>query len=229
MKLLIQNEKKKERKVFGLDISEISLILVNIFILVELFFFGLNTFSILFIYWFENIIIWLFYIFKQLVPWPRPLVYQALNLLSDLIIFPFIMLIQLALMGSLQLSSFTWNINFIYNLIITSLFNIMVVSSPYFIFTCILLFLSHGISFYKNFLKGGEWIDPNPKEILIGPYRRIFVMQLAIIFGVIFILITGIPKIAISFFILLKIIADLMAHRKERRLAKSKVSYTFKS
>ena len=79
------------------------------------------------------------------------------------------------------------------------------------------LFISHGISFYFNYLKGGERFRMSPGQCMGQPYSRIVVMQLTIIGGAFLVLnMHSVVVSVLPFFIGLKTLADFWAHRRER-------------
>ncbi|MGD9055674.1 MAG: DUF6498-containing protein, partial [Desulfobacterales bacterium] len=55
------------------------------------------------------------------------------------------------------------------------------------------LFVSHGISFIKNFINGQQYLLLKMKDIMMRPYKRIMLMHLAIIFGGVLIMKLGSP------------------------------------
>lgn len=77
------------------------------------------------------------------------------------------------------------------------------------------LFLSHGVSFFTNFLWRREYAGRDPSEQMKEPYKRIAVMHISIIFGGWFILALGTPAWALVLLVVLKTGVDLAAHRKE--------------
>lgn len=80
------------------------------------------------------------------------------------------------------------------------------------------LFLSHGASFFINFIGKKEYVayDKHDKaKQLNRPYKRIALMQITLIFGGLLILTFKIPVIGVAVLILLKIIVDLRSHIKE--------------
>ncbi len=79
------------------------------------------------------------------------------------------------------------------------------------------LFLSHGISFFTNFLRRREYAGRDPAEQMKEPYKRIVVMHVSIIFGGWFILTLGAPVWALLLLVGLKTGVDVVAHRKEHR------------
>jgi hypothetical protein len=80
-----------------------------------------------------------------------------------------------------------------------------------------LMFISHGISFYTNFIKKSEF----EKNSMVGLFFKIFFLRLAPIHFFIFLssylLNSIVGPILISFFILVKTAIDLLFHLIEHR------------
>jgi hypothetical protein len=79
----------------------------------------------------------------------------------------------------------------------------------------VVLVISHGVSFYENFLGEHEFEDATVKGLMTAPYQRIMVMHLTLIVGGWIIMLVGMPAGALVVLVLLKIAADLHAHRTE--------------
>jgi len=77
------------------------------------------------------------------------------------------------------------------------------------------LFMSHGVSFFSNFLGKREYATTSISEVMTAPYNRIMVMQLAIIFGGWIIMLLNAPEGAVVLLVVLKTVLDLRAHGKE--------------
>ena len=77
------------------------------------------------------------------------------------------------------------------------------------------LFISHGVSFYTNFLGEREYEGATIKGLMTAPYQRIILMHLTLIFGGWIIMLLGMPAGALGVLLLLKTAADLQAHRTE--------------
>jgi hypothetical protein len=71
------------------------------------------------------------------------------------------------------------------------------------------------VSFVDNFLGRREYVGTTMNALMIAPYRRIMVMQVALIFGGWIILLLKTPVPALALLILLKTALDFTAHRKE--------------
>jgi hypothetical protein len=72
------------------------------------------------------------------------------------------------------------------------------------------LFISHQISYKKNFIGGKEYKNLAVSRALITPYRRVIPVHIAIMFGAI----SGIPGIIL---VSLKTIIDLLTHYMEHK------------
>lgn len=84
-----------------------------------------------------------------------------------------------------------------------------------------LLAVSHGVSFFRNFLGKREYEGRTVENQMFRPYRRVALMM-AIVFGGIFLVaITGLPKIAALLFVAFKLLVDLRAHFRDRDSGKA--------
>jgi len=79
------------------------------------------------------------------------------------------------------------------------------------------LAVSHGISFVKNFLYGQEYRSLKLNEIMMRPYKRIVLMQVAVIAGGVFVMKLGSPVALLCVLILLKIAMDVGLHVRSHR------------
>jgi uncharacterized protein DUF6498 len=81
----------------------------------------------------------------------------------------------------------------------------------------IALAVSHGLSFWFNYLGRGEYRRTSPAAQMFAPYGRLFVLHITIIFGGIAIAITGAPAAAVAVLVLLKTAMDVGFHLAEHR------------
>jgi len=77
------------------------------------------------------------------------------------------------------------------------------------------LFISHGFSFYKNFMGRQEYRGRTLNQQMTEPYSRIIFMHLVLIFGGGLSLILGNPAPVLILVIGLKIYFDVKAHLKQ--------------
>ena len=77
------------------------------------------------------------------------------------------------------------------------------------------LFISHGVSFFTNYLGQREYLGTDLKTQMSEPYKRIMVMHMTIIMGGFLTMLLRTPEAAVLVLIVLKTAADLRAHRGE--------------
>ncbi|MEE4294822.1 MAG: DUF6498-containing protein [Xanthomonadales bacterium] len=85
------------------------------------------------------------------------------------------------------------------------------------------LTLSHGYSFFANFLGKGEYRRRTVSNQMNEPYSRIVFMHLVLIFGGGLAMFLGEPTIVILIVIALKILVDIRAHVRQRSKASANV------
>jgi len=79
------------------------------------------------------------------------------------------------------------------------------------------IFISHGVSFFTNFLGRREYVGRTGQQQMAEPYRRLMVMHVTLIFGGMAIMALGQPVYALTLLVVLKIGIDLYSHLRERR------------
>jgi hypothetical protein len=77
------------------------------------------------------------------------------------------------------------------------------------------LLLSHGFSFVRNFLLGGERLRLSPPAAMMQPYGRIFVMHLTLLFGTMLALAVGSSPLVVALLVVLKTAVDARQHLRE--------------
>jgi hypothetical protein len=83
----------------------------------------------------------------------------------------------------------------------------------------IALLLSHGASFFLNYIGRGEYVTATPGGQMAGVYGRVVVLHLTIIFGSFVVAFLGAPIGALLVLVVLKTAFDLGLHLRERRRA----------
>ncbi len=78
-------------------------------------------------------------------------------------------------------------------------------------------FISHGVSYVKNFIGSGEYKRVTANKLMIRPYGRMIVLHITIIFGAFLVVSTGTHVAAIVLLVVLKLILDLAGHLYERK------------
>jgi uncharacterized protein DUF6498 len=79
------------------------------------------------------------------------------------------------------------------------------------------LFLSHGASFFLNYIGRREYLTTSPIRQMTAPYGRVVVLHLTIIFGAMAVAVLGAPIAALVVLVVLKTAFDLRLHLGEHR------------
>ncbi|MGB5472802.1 MAG: DUF6498-containing protein, partial [Gammaproteobacteria bacterium] len=79
------------------------------------------------------------------------------------------------------------------------------------------LLLSHGLSFFYNFIGRGEYRNKRMREQMGEPYGRVMIMHVTVIIGGGLSLVLGNPAAALLLLVALKVAADITAHRRQHR------------
>ena len=214
--------------------SAILLILVNLIPMAGVLFWGWNPYDIVFLYWVENIVIGIFNFFRIFlaqgnstdpdksrivlalgseysearrlgIPWDGGTMKQFSEENPHLI-SKFLAVFFLAHYG---LFTFVHGVFVSIFFASKSSFIVQKDFSGLIIFFVALL-ISHGFSFFYNYIYKKEYLERNPVKQMMVPYVRIFPIHLTIIFGAM--IASILPNIVVIFFIILKILFDLGGH-----------------
>jgi hypothetical protein len=79
------------------------------------------------------------------------------------------------------------------------------------------LILSHGLSFYWNYIQNGEYQRASLNALMGQPYGRVIVLHMTVLFGGWIVMTLGSPLVALALLVVLKTAADLRAHKAERK------------
>ena len=79
------------------------------------------------------------------------------------------------------------------------------------------IFISHGVSYVKNYIQAGEYKQAKISDLMGRPYARVMVMHVTIIAGAALIAATGTHAAAVALLVILKTGVDLVAHLRERK------------
>lgn len=189
--------------------STFYLILSNLIPLFGVLFFAWDIFSIIFIYWCENIVVGFYNVLrmwkaeKPVLPEDRVTVNGKpfSGTPSRSIIFFFIF----------HFGMFT----FVHGVFVFSLFYKGVMNLSGIVISVIGLFISHGISYYQNFIGKEEYKKISRIKQMSMPYSRIMVLQFVIIFSGFLVMSLGLDVSAVVLLVFIKITIDVFKHRKE--------------
>jgi Family of unknown function (DUF6498) len=204
--------------VLPLPIAALFLIAVNTIPLFGVLFFGWSLFSIMFLYWLENGIIGFFNVFKIALarasgPSRFTVNGRSVSPSNKEIRIVFFMLHY----------GLFWTVHGIFVFVFFGL------NSPSGLVSGIglrgvaiaaaALFLSHGVSFFVNFLGKEEYLTVSPDQQMTEPYSRVVVLHVTILAGGALADSLGAPLAALVLLVLLKTAIDLLAHLREHRKA----------
>jgi hypothetical protein len=79
------------------------------------------------------------------------------------------------------------------------------------------LIISHGVSYWFNYIGRGEYLRATPSGQMFAPYGRLVVLHVTIIFGAVAIGVTGAAEVAVAILVGLKILLDLGLHLAAHR------------
>ena len=184
-------------------VTGIPLLLVNLIPLAGVVFLGWNLFEVLYAYWLESAVIGFYSLIRIIISY---------NILS-ILIAPFFMahfggfmyghlFFLVRVFGGQEVSrqrivwDMIWSFNANFSAILAA------------------LFVSHGISFIYHFLVKKEFLRER-RDFMTGPYKRIILMHLTIIFGGWLVLIFKEPVWGLAVLVVLKSIMDLRGHKRE--------------
>ncbi|CAN5645029.1 hypothetical protein BH18CHL1_BH18CHL1_06560 [soil metagenome] len=86
------------------------------------------------------------------------------------------------------------------------------------------LIASHAVSYYVNFIKGGEFRTASPGGLMIAPYGRVVVLHVTIILGSVAIVALGQPIALLLLLVVLKTALDLILHVRSHGRAREATS-----
>ena len=192
--------------------SIVALILANAFPVVGVLFLGWTVFPLLLLYWLENVIVGAFNVAKMMLAQPGDLLRWA----GKAFLIPFFMV---------HFGMFTY----VHGMMLFALFGPKPMDPFGFVHTVPAviranqlgwgvanLIGSHGLSFFWNYLRNGEYQRASLQVLMGQPYSRVIVLHLTVLFGGWIVLLLGSPVGALMILIVLKTAADLSGHTKER-------------
>ncbi len=91
------------------------------------------------------------------------------------------------------------------------------VDVPVFAFAVLGLAISHGVSFWMNYLGRGEYKTLSPADVMTQPYGRLVIMHLTIVLGAFVSIFLGTPLGSLLVLVVLKTALDLAFHLRQHR------------
>lgn len=192
------------------DSSTLLLILANIVPLYGVFAWDWKVFALVFLFWFENVVVGIFNAARILAARPdKPLVwFRKLFLVAFFCIHYGIFTAVHGLFVMTLFGDYAETLNHP-----PGLGQILHVIRDQNLFWPVLaLFLSHGYSFVVNYLGRGEYRNVSPRALMSRPYRRIMILHITIIAGGALVMAMKAPVLGLIFLIALKTGIDVYTH-----------------
>lgn len=194
------------------NISEKVLIVANFLPILGVLFWDWSLFNIMFLYWLESAIIGFYSILKIIKTDGIRSIFSVFNFL--LLFIPFMAIHFLIIFGILT-----------YPIFIGVSIKSFLAGNPELIHSfsivlpaLIVIVISHGISYYLNFIKKKEYLHIKRIENVGREFiNRLMVMQFVLLFGILLIIIFKTSNLLIIPLIVLKIGVDLRAHQRQHR------------
>ena len=197
-----------------------ALVIANLIPLVGVLFFGWSVWNILFIYWLENGIVGVINVLKmstatgdETAPGMTVMVDgKPASLMTKVGLIPFFVVHY----------GIFWFVHGIFVLTLPAFFSLMSDSGMTLdigavLFAAAALAISHGLSFWWNFLHGGEYRRTTVAALMFAPYKRLVALHITIIFGALAVMFTGAPAAAVAVLVAIKTAIDLGLHLAEHR------------
>lgn len=211
------------------DLPIITLIVANIIPIIGIIFLKWSLLYILLFYWMESAVIGFFNIIKMYMSKAMPVgvaSYYSKNIkgynkatskftgiFMKIIFPPFFMIHYGGFMAAHLIFIFAISAGF--NSINISEFQTAGAILTSILIPLLALVISHGFSFFTNFIGKKEYLKVSIAELMILPYKRVIIMHITLLIGGFIMIITKAPVYVLILFILLKIFIDVKAHNKE--------------
>lgn len=197
----------------------VALIVANLVPLAGVLFFGWSVWNILIVYWLENGIVGAFNVLKMAsatgtAP-PHGMTMSNRPVAGNSKAFIPFFVVHYGIF---------WVVHGIFVLTLPFLFtdepaSASGVNPGAILFAGIALAISHGVSFWWNFLHGGEYRRTSAAQLMFAPYGRLLALHMTIILGAVAIGTTGAQSAAVAILVAIKIAIDLGLHLAEHRRA----------
>jgi len=191
--------------------SLITLVLANLWPLVGVLFFHWTVFSVVLLFWLENVIVGVFNVGRMWMagaPGPGGPVQKVFLIPFFLVHYGMFTAIHGMFVFALfagPLGTDTFDPDHMGRMVVES-----GVLPP-----AIILAVSHGYSFAVNYLGSGEFRTTTLQHLMTQPYTRVVILHVVIMFGGFVVMALGSPAPALALLVALKIGIDARAHLRE--------------
>ena len=198
----------------------VALVVANLIPLIGVLFFGWSVWNILVIYWLENGIVGLINVLKMSVATGDEVTPGVTFMVNGR---PATSATKMGLIPFFIVHyGIFWFVHGIFVLTLPAFFSLMsddgmTLDLGPVVFAAVGLAISHGLSFWWNFLHGGEYRRTTAAALMFAPYKRLVALHITIIFGAFAVMFTGAPAAAVAVLVAIKTAIDLGLHLAEHR------------
>ncbi|PLX28188.1 hypothetical protein C0581_03230 [Candidatus Parcubacteria bacterium] len=196
--------------------SQISLIVANLVPLFGVIFWGWDIATIIFLYWFENIVIGFYNIFRMK---------KAAQHATEMEINKEHIVVKTQKeRDKIKAVTYTFLIPFfivhfgifslVHGVFVFAMFGVPNITAISLLAAIGSLCVSHGISYTRNYIENQEYLKTNPTIQMFRPYKRIMIMHFTILLYGFVLLGIGAPIWSLIILILIKIGVDWNLHTK---------------
>lgn len=207
----------------------VALVVVNLLPLVGVVFWGWDVGAIVVLYWSENLILGAFTILKMIVKSPVGGFFQSLFFSLHYGGFCavhglFLLNLMLGIDDDPMAESSSFGPLVFFDLLFGVVRLVLDNAPSQWLWVFLGLTLSHGISLVFNYFGAGEHRRVSLGDLMSAPYKRIVILHIAIIFGGLGIQALGEPVALLLVLVLLKVVMDVVLHRREHRALEARTS-----
>jgi hypothetical protein len=198
----------------------VALVVANLIPLIGVLFFGWSVWNILVIYWLENGIVGVINVLKMSVATGDEVTPGVTFMVNGR---PATSATKVGLIPFFIVHyGIFWFVHGIFVLTLPAFFSLMsddgmTLDLGPVVFAALGLAISHGLSFWWNFLHGGEYRRTTAAALMFAPYKRLVALHITIIFGAFAVMFTGAPAAAVAVLVAIKTAIDLGLHLAEHR------------
>ncbi|HET9083478.1 MAG TPA: DUF6498-containing protein [Candidatus Limnocylindrales bacterium] len=198
----------------------VALVVANVIPLVGVLFFGWSVWNILVIYWLENGIVGVINVLKMSAATGDEATARVTFVVDGR---PSSSATKFGLIPFFVVHyGIFWFVHGIFVLTLPAFFSLMsddgmTLDLGPVLFAAAGLAVSHGLSFWWNFLRGGEYRRTSAAALMFAPYKRLVALHVTIIFGAFAVMFTGAPAAAVAVLVAIKTAIDLGLHLADHR------------
>jgi hypothetical protein len=187
--------------------SPATIIITNLIPAFCVLFLGWDAFTVVFLYWLENVVVGIFNVARLATAQGQP---GKAGASIKFFLIPFF---------CVHYGLFT----FVHGVFVVALLggNFQNPGAPFAIppidwvvwLVLIAFVYEHGSTFYRDFIKSGKYRQTHPAMQMFAPYGRIVVLHLAILGGGFLLVLVGLPRLTVLLLVAFKIVYELAARR----------------